>query len=68
MRTPDPNQVMFIGRIRWAGFDCSQEPLPDKIRLLLWMIDGAERRHRVARRWLGEAQDPDLTACIRTRR
>lgn len=46
--------------IRWPEFDCSQEPLPDEIRLRLWIIDGAERRHRLARRWLGEAQGPDL--------
>jgi hypothetical protein len=51
MRIP-PNQVLFLGKHRWPEFDCSQEPLPDKLRLLLWMVDGAERRYHLAERWL----------------
>jgi len=50
MRIP-PNQVLFLGQRQCAEFDCSQEPLPDEIRILLWLMDGAERRHRLAFRW-----------------
>ena len=53
MRIP-PNQVLFLGQRQWAEFDCPQEPLPDEIRLLLWLMDGAERRHRLAIRWSGK--------------
>jgi hypothetical protein len=53
MRIP-PNQVLFLGQRQWAEFDCSQEPLPDEIRILLWLMDGAERRHRLAIRWSGK--------------
>ena len=42
MRIP-PNQVLFLGQRQWAEFDCSQEPLPDEIRILLWLMDGAAR-------------------------
>jgi hypothetical protein len=53
MRIP-PNQVLFLGQHQWAEFDCPQEPLPDEIRILLWLMDGAERRHRLAFRWSGK--------------
>ena len=53
MRIP-PNQVLFLGQRQWAEFDCPQEPLTDEIRLLLWLMDGAERRHRLAIRWSGK--------------
>jgi hypothetical protein len=53
MRIP-PNQVLFLGQHQWAEFDRPQEPLPDEIRLLLWLMDGAERRHRLAIRWSGK--------------
>jgi hypothetical protein len=53
MRIP-PNQVLFLGQRHWAEFDCPQEPLPDEIRILLWLMDGAERRHRLAIRWSGK--------------
>jgi hypothetical protein len=53
MRIP-PNQVLFLGQRQWAEFDCPQDPLPDEIRILLWLMDGAERRHRLAIRWSGK--------------
>ena len=53
MRIP-PNQVLFLGQRQWAEFDRPQEPLPDEIRILLWLMDGAERRHRLAIRWSGK--------------
>jgi hypothetical protein len=47
-----PNQVRFLGKRRWPEFDCSEAPLPDRFILQLWMLDGAERRDHVAKRWL----------------
>jgi len=55
MRIP-PNQVLFLGQRQWPEFDCPQEPLTDEIRILLWLMDGAERRHRLAIRWSGKEQ------------
>jgi hypothetical protein len=49
-----PNQVLFLGQRHWAEFGCPREPLPDEIRILLWLMDGAERRHRLAIRWSGK--------------
>ena len=42
---------IFIGQGPLPEFDYSQQPLPDDIRVLLWLLDGAERRHRLARSW-----------------
>ena len=54
MRTSSSRPVQFIGQGPLPEFDCSQKPLPDNIRVLLWMLDGAERRHHLARRWQGQ--------------
>ena len=51
MLTSSSKPVQFIGGGPLPEFDFSQEPLPDSIRVLLWMLDGAERRHRLARKW-----------------
>ena len=55
MRTSNSIPVQFIGQGPLPEFDYSQEPLPDNLRVLLWMLDGAERRHRLARRWQSQA-------------
>ena len=39
----------------WDEYRRAEEPLPDRIRLLLCLIDGAERRQALLRRWLGHA-------------
>jgi hypothetical protein len=58
MRTPDhATPVTFLGDPKSAEFECPLEPLPDRISILLWLLDGSERRHKLARRWLGHAQD-----------
>jgi hypothetical protein len=44
---------VFLGQGPLPEFDYSQQPLPDNMRVLLWLLDGAERRHRVARSWRG---------------
>jgi hypothetical protein len=40
-------QAVFLGRALRARFDCSQQPLPDELNVLLWFLDGAERRRRI---------------------
>ena len=55
MRTSSSRPVQFIGQGPLPEFDCSQQPLPDNIRVLLWMRDGAERRHHLARKWQDQA-------------
>ena len=42
-----PKQAAFLGRALQASFDCSQQPLPDELNVLLWFLDGAERRQRI---------------------
>ena len=45
------SRPVFLGQGPLPEFDYSQQPLPDNIRVLLWLLDGAERRHRLARSW-----------------
>src|SRR6187549_186600 len=51
MGTSKSSPVRFIGQGPLAEFEYSQQPLPDNIRILLWVLDGAERRHHLARSW-----------------
>ena len=46
MRIP-PNQVLVVGSRGWEELDCLQQPLPDRIKVLLCLVDGAERRQRL---------------------
>ena len=39
-----PNQVFIFGLRGWEEWDCLQQPLPERIKVLLCLIDGAERR------------------------
>jgi hypothetical protein len=59
MQTHDhATPVTFLGDSQSAEFECPREPMPDRIRISLWLLDGSERRHELARRWLGHAQHP----------
>jgi hypothetical protein len=40
-----------IGEAKGNEFDGVQEPLPDAMRVLLCLIDGAERRQSLLSRW-----------------
>jgi hypothetical protein len=59
MRKRDPRPVMvideskcqLIGEAKGNGVEDVQEPLPDSMRVLLCLIDGAERRQSLLRRW-----------------
>jgi hypothetical protein len=46
MRIP-PNQVFVFGKRGWEEFDCLQEPLPDRMKVLLCLVDGAQRRRQL---------------------
>ena len=41
-----PKQALFLGRALKECLDCSLQPLPDELNILLEMLDGAERRRR----------------------
>lgn len=51
MRTREDCTVRVLGEPPWRELDCSAEPLSDEMRVLLWVIDGAERRRRIAAAW-----------------
>jgi hypothetical protein len=36
-----------VGLDQCPGFDCSHEPLPLKLQILLCLVDGAERRRQI---------------------
>ena len=40
-------QAGFLGRALQSRFDCSKQPLPNELNVLLWYLDGAERRRRI---------------------
>ena len=40
MRILAPGRVLFKGQHLCPEFDCSQEPLPDKLQVLLCLLDG----------------------------
>jgi hypothetical protein len=44
---------LVLGTLPKPDFDCSAEPLPDNMRVLLWVIDGSERRQRLTQDWTG---------------
>ena len=35
-----PNQLFVLGSRGWEEFDCLQQPLPDRIKVLLCLVDG----------------------------
>ena len=45
----------FIGEAKWNEVGYAQEPLPEEMRMLLCLIDGAERRQNLLRSWSGRA-------------
>ncbi len=45
----------FIGETKWDKSDYVQEPLPEEMRLLLCLLEGAERRRNLLRHWSSQA-------------
>ena len=56
MRTCAENGVRILGLPPWQDMDCSHEPLTDQMKVLLWFIDGAERRRSIALEWSSQHQ------------
>ena len=48
----------FIGETKWDQSDYVQEPLPEEMRLLLCLLEGAERRQNLLRQWSSQAPVP----------
>jgi hypothetical protein len=48
----------FIGETKWDKSDDVQEPLPEEIRLLLCLLEGAERKRNLLRHWSSQAPVP----------
>ena len=59
MRIP-PNQLFVLGSRGWEEFDCLQQPLPDRIKVLLCLVDGAERRQHLQAKFNSMRPSPKL--------
>ena len=44
----------FIGETKLDKTDCAREPPPEGMQLLLCLLEGAERRQDLLRRWSAE--------------
>jgi hypothetical protein len=42
-----PKQAVFLGRALQSRFDYAQQPSPKELNVLLWYLDGAQRRRRI---------------------
>jgi hypothetical protein len=47
MRILVPERVLFTGQHLCPEFDCPQGPLPDKLQVLLCLVEGDERRRHL---------------------
>ena len=47
MRILTPDRVLFTGQHLCPEFDHPQGPLPDKLEVLLCLVDGADRRRHL---------------------
>jgi hypothetical protein len=47
MRILAGGRVLFIGEHQCPEFDCSQEALPEQLKVLHCLLDGAERRRQI---------------------
>ena len=47
MRILAGGRVVFIGQHKCSEFDCPQGGLPGKLKVLLSLMDGAERRRQI---------------------
>ena len=47
MRILPGGRVLFIGQHKCPEFDCPQGALPEQFKVLLCLVDGAERRRQI---------------------
>jgi hypothetical protein len=57
MSSPDENRVRIIGEELLPELECPQDPLPEKLKILLELLDAAERRYRRTRERQGPISD-----------
>ena len=57
MPSPDANRVRIIGEELFPELQCPQDPLPEKLKILLELLDAAERRYRRTRERQGPISD-----------
>ena len=60
MPSPDVNRVRIIGEELLPELQCPQDPLPEKLKVLLELLDAAEWRYRRTRN--DKAQSPMTSA------
>ena len=47
MRILAGGRVLFLGQQQCPEFQCPQEALPEQFKILLCLVDGAERRRQI---------------------
>jgi len=57
MPSPDANRVQILGEELVPELECPQGPLPEKLKVLLELLDAAERRYRRTRERQGPISD-----------
>ena len=57
MPSPDVNRVRIIGEELLPELQCPQDPLPEKLKVLLELLDAAEWRFRRTRERQGPVSD-----------
>jgi len=57
MSSPDENRVRIIGEELLPELECPQDPLPEKLKILLELLDAAESRYRRRRERQGPISD-----------
>ena len=57
MSSPDKNRVRIIGDELLPELECPQDPLPEKLKILLELLDAAEWRYRRTRERQGPISD-----------
>ena len=57
MPSPDVNRVRIIGEELLPELQCPQDPLPEKLKVLLELLDAAEWRYRHTRERQGPVSD-----------
>jgi hypothetical protein len=57
-KLPPLNRTPFtvLGSRGLPEVECPSGPLPDRLRILLSLLDGSERRHALSKRWRGQAR------------
>jgi len=66
MRILNRGRVLFTGQHLCPELDCPKEPLPDKLEVLLCLLDGAERRRHLQAKLNRLSHGPTQAATTKT--